>query len=44
MFAVIETIVTDISASTGRNDFIFEKSFRPVEAEISITKFSLQQT
>jgi hypothetical protein len=24
VFAVIETFVTDISASTGRNDFIFE--------------------
>jgi hypothetical protein len=24
MFAVIETFVTDISASTGRNDFIFD--------------------
>ena len=24
MFSVIETFVTDISASTGRNDFIFE--------------------
>jgi hypothetical protein len=24
MFAVIKTFVTDISASTGRNDFIFD--------------------
>jgi hypothetical protein len=24
MFAVIKTIVTDISSSTGRNDFIFD--------------------
>ena len=24
MFAVMETFVTDISASTGRNDFIFD--------------------
>jgi hypothetical protein len=31
MFAVMKTFVTDISASTGRNDFI-------VEAEISVTK------
>jgi hypothetical protein len=27
MFAVIKTFVTDISASTGRNDFIFTKIF-----------------
>jgi hypothetical protein len=53
MFAVMKTFVTDISASTGRNDFIFDmwlwdgdlyrvspfqKSFLPVEAEISVTK------
>jgi hypothetical protein len=25
MFAVIKTVVTDISAFTGRNDFIFDK-------------------
>jgi hypothetical protein len=25
MFAVMKTFVTDISASTGRNDFIFDK-------------------
>jgi hypothetical protein len=24
MFAVVKTFVTDISASTGRNDFIFD--------------------
>jgi hypothetical protein len=34
MFAVIKTFVTDISGSTGRNDFI----------EISVTKYSLKQT
>jgi hypothetical protein len=47
MFAIMKTFVTDISASTGRNDFIFDirlshisntKSFLPVEAEISGTK------
>jgi hypothetical protein len=26
MFAVVKTFVTDISASTGRNDFIFDIS------------------
>jgi hypothetical protein len=50
MFAVIKTFVTDISGSTGRNDFIFHiwllhgdfiKSFLPVEAEISVTKVSI---
>jgi hypothetical protein len=25
MFAVMKTFVTDISASTGRNDFIFDR-------------------
>jgi hypothetical protein len=46
MFAVMKTFVTDISASTVRNDFIFDmkshisniKSFLPVEAEISVMK------
>jgi hypothetical protein len=27
MFAVMKTFVTDISASTGRNDFIFDSGF-----------------
>jgi hypothetical protein len=39
----VHTFVTDISVSTGRNDFIFDiwlyiKSFLPVEAEITVTK------
>jgi hypothetical protein len=48
MFAVMKTFLTDISASTGRNDFIFDmwlqshvskiKSFLPVAAETSLTK------
>ena len=46
MFAVIETFVTDISASTGRNDFIFDiwllhgdlYHFSPFQVTV-ITKF-----
>jgi hypothetical protein len=28
MFAVMKTFVTDISASTGRNDFIFDTNMK----------------
>jgi hypothetical protein len=27
MFAIMKTFVTDISASTGRNDFIFDNEW-----------------
>jgi hypothetical protein len=44
MFVVIKTFVTDISASTGRNDFICDiwllhgDLYRVSKAEISVTK------
>ena len=35
MFAVMKTFVTDISASTGRNDFIFDSGFGMVTCTVS---------
>jgi hypothetical protein len=35
MFAVMKTLVTVISASTGRNDFIFDYGFGMVTCTVS---------
>jgi hypothetical protein len=42
MFAVMNTFVTDISASTGRNDFIFDKQYKsPCQRHLSNIKWFL---
>ena len=42
MFAVMQIFVTDISASTGRNDFIRSRSSRALMVEVWICTMVLQ--